>query len=74
MYFALTGSQLSLGNLSTYQEKKVIEVQMLTKHVTVTALLAAAVLLENSVLFNYLQREHCMLSVPAKSSGLQAVL
>lgn len=47
---------------------------MLTKHVTVTALLAAAVLLENSVLFNYLQREHCTLSVPAKSSGLQAVL
>jgi len=31
MYFALTGSQLSLGNLSTYQEKEVIEVQMLTK-------------------------------------------
>lgn len=31
MYSALAGSRISLGNLSTYQEKKVIEVQLLTK-------------------------------------------
>lgn len=52
MCFALAGFRVSLGNLSTYSEEKVTEVQSLTKQCGGDNVVSSCVALEPSVLFS----------------------
>lgn len=70
--FALAGSQLSLGNLSTQREKKVIEVWLLTKHCASDNGVSSCCVLQSAALLTCLAGEHGPCDVPGTAGSFQS--